>query len=111
MIYNFIEKGIELVILFRGEIMLPFLQKHLRLEHSHGRHKILFIARLLPFRFRFRENDTSSSHGMPWRTLPLTFTFIITSSILCHSYETICNFIQRYNVFVFMVREFIPISS
>lgn len=94
MIYNSIEKGIKLVILFCGEIMLSLLQKHLRLEHSHGRHKILFTARLLPFRFRLEERYSvvTARHEEP-----STFPFIIASSILSHFYETISNFVQRYN--------------
>lgn len=69
----------------------PF-RKHLRPNHSHGRHKILFTARLLLFRSGERYSVVTARREE--RYLRASILPFINAA---RSYETICNFARCYS--------------
>lgn len=56
-----------------------------------GRHKILFIVRLLLFRLRERYSVATARHQVRYHSTLTHFSFITASSTSTLSYETICN--------------------
>lgn len=83
------------LIPWRHFSLFPF-RKYLRRKHSHGYHKILFTARLLLFRLGEWYSVVTARHEERY-LLASTFPFITAFSTSSRSYETICNFVQRYS--------------
>lgn len=84
-----------LLILFHGDYFFP-IRKYLRQKHSHGCYKTLFTVRLLLFRLGERYSVVTARHEERY-LLASTFPFITAFSTPSRSYETICNFVQRYS--------------